>query len=199
MINPPVNPGPGDANYPPWRNPQQQPDGGTTQPVSYPTRPPTPNPPHRRGLNRWQAATLVTVVGVLVLGAIGYFVVWPQVRPDAGVALCRGLAEQGKGEDLSAGVDSDGDNTFSEAEYTKLRGQIRSSRDEELREHGTALIDLMWQAQAIDENADEAEQFGAALLLVGNLSRAYTGLTGACAEHGITLPPLTDVNEPAGD
>jgi hypothetical protein len=65
------------------------------------------------------------------------------------------------------------------------------SGDKAIRSNGTKLIDTAWQAgQISDENAFSV------LALVGPMTESYTGLTGACAAHGVTLPPLSAISSP---
>lgn len=71
---------------------------------------------------------------------------------------------------------------MTKAEYTELRAQFAAVDDEALREHGLKLIDIGWQMSRIPEG----KELGA-LVYMGSLTDAMTGVVGACAQHGVVL------------
>lgn len=111
---------------------------------------------------------LVVIVAILVLTFTGQ---------DSGVAACQAIAG-GKAADGSA---TTAGATMTEAEYRRVRGVFEDSAYPEIRDNGTKVIDLAWQLQQSPDSA---------LLVASDLTRAYTGLAGACAEHGHVIPAL---------
>ncbi|MGW0150825.1 hypothetical protein ACWDVU_35185, partial [Streptomyces sp. NPDC003333] len=56
------------------------------------------------------------------------------------------------------------------------------SRHEKLREHGTALVDIVWQVS----NLPEGEEMGA-LAFIGPMGTHVAGLQTACADQGVIV------------
>jgi hypothetical protein len=147
------------------------------QPGSGPLEPQPPKP------SLWQRIArhkLLTVAVVVVVLAGGSAVAYSALREDSGVAACKAMA---------ARANSTTTNTeFTAKDYQHTRKLFADSGDAAIRTNGTKLIDAAWQAsKTTDDNA-----FGM-LALVGSMTDAYTGLTGACASHGVTLPPLSSI------
>ncbi len=156
-------------------------------PADEPGRYPSVQPPHPRR-PRWlvptvaaaAAAIAITAGALLVIRATGAAPTGtPLIGEDSGVAACKAIAADNK----MAGDNKD--DTFTEAEYRQIRKQFADSGDQAIRDNGTKIIDLAWQMQSMDDDDGLA-----ALPLIGELTSAYAGLTGGCAAHGITIPPL---------
>jgi hypothetical protein len=77
---------------------------------------------------------------------------------------------------------------MTESEYLDLRARFANSRYADLRDSGTKFVDLIWQLSGV---SDGGEALGAILLMGGQLVQAYSSLSGACAAHGVVIPPLT--------
>jgi hypothetical protein len=131
-----------------------------------------PQPP-RRSLLPW----LALAVALVVAGTGGWFLYDRVIRTDSGVAACEALRDGEKAVD-----GDDGDKTMTEAEYRELRGVFEDSRHEDIRDHGTKLIDLVWQLSKMgDEPGLEA------LAFMGPLTEHVTGLQSACADQGVIV------------
>lgn len=155
---------------------EEQWDTGVVRyPGSESTGPPPPDTRNDQRPSRMMLLIgLAMVLTALVIGAGLFFTFTGQ---DSGVAACQAIAE-GKAADGSAVTAGA---TMSEAEYRKVRAVFADSVHPGIRDNGTKVIDLAWQIQ---QNPD------AALLVASDLTRAYTGLAGACAEQGYVIPAL---------
>ena len=81
---------------------------------------------------------------------------------------------------------------MTEAEYRELRGVFEDSRYNDIRDHGTKLMDVVWQmSQAIDQqggaDAEDGASLGAALAYMQPLMTHMTGLQSACADQGVIV------------
>lgn len=120
----------------------------------------------------WIGVSMLLALIIVVAGVVVAF-----TSEDSGVAACRAVAE-GKAAD---GGEKTAGAKMTEQEYRHARELFADSSDQDIRAHGTTLMDLAWQLQQSPDSA---------LLLVSDMTRAYTGLAGACAAHGYTIPPL---------
>ncbi|MCF0094389.1 hypothetical protein [Micromonospora sp. MH99] len=135
--------------------------------------PPPPVKSSRTPLIVAAAAFLV----VLVLSLGGYAVYDRFIREDPGIAACKAMAED-KQIDGSPKDSDAGDDKLTEAEYREARKIFEDSRYDKIREHGTALMDLLWQVQQLPEDN------GGALAFVGPMGTHVSGLQTACADEG---------------
>lgn len=130
------------------------------------------------------ALAIVGVACILVGGGIFAMLYFSNVGPfkDSGLAMCESIRD---GQD--AGSASDSDSPLTEAEYLELRAQFANSRYADIRDAGTRFVDLVWQLSSVDDD----DSLGAALLFAGQIMEAYSALSGACAAHGVVIPPLS--------
>lgn len=140
-------------------------------PGFYPATP-APRPRRRLPLVLAGAATL------LVLGAGGWFGYDRFIKEDPGVAACKSLAA---GDKTFDGKQAD-DKQMTEAEYRKLRAVFEQSRHDDIRDHGTKLMDVAWQVSKLGP-----EPGMEALAYVGPLTEHMTGLQSACADQGVIV------------
>ncbi|WP_148272183.1 hypothetical protein [Micromonospora maris] len=119
------------------------------------------------------------VLSVLLIGVVGYAVWDRYVREDSGVAACKAMSE---GRQPDGSEDAGEDAKLTEAQYREARKVFEDSRHEKIREHGTALMDIVWQVDQM--NDDEAL---GALAFMGPLGTHMTGLQTACADQGVIL------------
>jgi hypothetical protein len=86
---------------------------------------------------------------------------------DSGVQACEDLRDNRAGYDRP----------MTERDYLALRNTFEDSRYDDIREHGTQLVDVAWQVsrQSGDEQVVEA------------LAEHATGLRSACADQGIIV------------
>ncbi|MET8040377.1 hypothetical protein ABZU25_05860 [Micromonospora sp. NPDC005215] len=167
---------PGGPVYPPQ---QYQPhvlgqqDPGSGQPGHLP--PPPAGTSGRKPL----LFAAVALVALLMLVAAGFTVYEGFIKEDSGVAACKALAE-GKGPDGTA--KGSGDIKLTEAEYRETREVFEDSRYEDIRKHGTALVDIAWQISQLPEGQEMA-----AIALLVPVETATTGLQTACADQGVIV------------
>lgn len=171
-----------------------EPDQWDTGVVRYPDEQPfrSPGPPPQQDPEHWittagshrrsdqRPSRLVLWIGLALAVAVmagAAFLVWMMRGQDSGVAACEAIAS-GKAADGSASTPGE---KMTEREYQQVRGIFARSSDQDIRAHGTKLIDLAWQLQGSPDSA---------LLVAGPMTEAYTGLAGACAARGHTIPPL---------
>ncbi|MFI1194115.1 hypothetical protein ACH4T9_12770 [Micromonospora sp. NPDC020750] len=165
----PTNPAPQPQT---WVDPAGQPY--PPQPNGFTTTPPKPN---RKPLIAAAAAT----VGVLALGTIGY-VVWDgYIKEDSGVAVCKAIRD-GKKMDGSAKDSDNGDDKLTEKEYRAARALFEDSRHDDIRKHGTALIDVVWQMSKLPKGQEMA-----GLAFIGPMGTHMAGLQTACADQGVIV------------
>jgi hypothetical protein len=106
---------------------------------------------------------------------LGLFAVFSE--QDSGVAACRAIAE-GKAAD---GSKATAGAKMTKIDYQEVRKIFADSGVPEIRDNGTRFIDLSWQLQQSPDTE---------LLISSDMTRAYTGLAGACAAHGYVIPAL---------
>ncbi|SCL22463.1 hypothetical protein [Micromonospora inyonensis] len=114
----------------------------------------------------------------LLLAVVAGTGIYQAVKEDSGITACKAMAAGGEGEKP---VD-EGDDELSEAEYKKLREQFADSDHEKIREHGTALIDIVWEVSKM-----EGDEAAGALAYIGPMSTHMAGLKTACANEGIQV------------
>jgi hypothetical protein len=127
------------------------------------------------------------VVALVLIGGVAVAVLrGSNVGPfkDSGLATCEAIRD----DKSKASPKKDGDAKVKEAEYRKLRKLFADSRYSDIRDSGTKFVDLVWQFQGVDTNKEGA--LGMALVMGGQLMQSYSSLSGACANHGVVIPPL---------
>ncbi|WP_204036387.1 hypothetical protein [Micromonospora qiuiae] len=135
----------------------------------------TPAKPSRKPI----IVAVLAAVAVLAVGAIGYAVWDGFIREDPGVAACKAMAD-GKQADGSAKTSDD--DKLTEAEYREVRKVFEDSRHDKIREHGTALMDIVWQVDQLPED----QEFGA-LAFLAPMGTHISGLQTACADQGVIV------------
>jgi hypothetical protein len=130
-------------------------------------------------------ALIAVVALVLIGGGTAAVLRGNNVGPfkDSGLAACEAIRA-----DKKQIAKKDGEK-FTEADYQKLRKVFSDSRYADIRDSGTKFTDLIWQFQGMDSKSDGA--LGMALAAVGQLMQTYSSLSGACANHGVVIPPLS--------
>ncbi|WP_173158345.1 hypothetical protein [Phytohabitans suffuscus] len=145
--------------------------------------PPAPRKNSNIGLTIGVAVAVVAVAfgALLMIRATGVVPAGvPLAGKDTGVAACEAIAEDNK----LAG--NNPDETLTAEEYRRVRKMFADSRHAAIRDNGVKIVDIAWQMRDMKD-----EDALAALPLVGSMMEAYAGLAGGCAEHGITIPPIT--------
>lgn len=164
-----------------WRTARHE-DRGDGRPWTSPEPPPWASQAGSRSPwpLRITLAAMVAVVAILA-GLLVQRMNWlpvgvPLIGKDTGVAACEAI-HNGQAPVKAKGI-------MSEADYRKARAVFADSRYPDIRNNGTRLMDLAWQAQGMGTN-----NLGV-LAVIGAIGDAYSGLAGGCASVGYTIPSL---------
>ncbi|MFI6820571.1 hypothetical protein ACIBJE_06395 [Micromonospora sp. NPDC050187] len=182
----PPQPGPDHTSASPQPGPDhgvvpQQAPGPAMPPGFVPTDgavPPGGSAPGPLAAYRVPLVAAGAVLALLLAGVAGT-AIYQAVKEDSGITACKAMASGGEG---NKAFDDDGDDELSEAEYQELRKQFADSDHEKIREHGTALVDIVWEVSRM--KGDEA---AGALAYLGPMSTHMAGLKTACANEGIQV------------
>lgn len=173
--------------YPP-RPPYAPPQYGPPQ-FGPPQYGPPPQPPKRRR-SPWLWVGLAVAVaivlgggGVVAYAALGGDLTHPQnVLKDSGVTACEQLTavahHSAVPRPVGAAAGDDG--------LAILRKEFAGSRYDDLRTAGTEAIDLL--KQFTGKNSE-----GMTLLAGGQFVQKWASLSGACSNHGVEIPSLSDM------
>jgi hypothetical protein len=88
-------------------------------------------------------------------------------------------------------VKASADEAAAAASYLEWRKAFAGSRHEGLRVAGAEVMDLINQLSGDNDDAN----LGLALAMVGQLVEKWSALAGACANHGVTIPKLTEMSD----
>ena len=141
----------------------------------------TPEPGKKRNKIPWIAGG--AAVGILLL-ASGGVLAYNGFKEDPGIAACQAIRDQ---QGSSSSTDSD----MTEAEYRETRDLFADSEHEDIREHGTKLVDVLWQVQQLPEG----DEMGG-IAFIGQLTEHATGLQSACADQGVVFNLLGGATNP---
>lgn len=167
----------------------QPPQNAAFTPYGPPSElPPTPPAPRsRRPL--FILAGIVVAALVLVGGGTVAVLRANNVGPfkDSGLAACEAI------RDSKTKGSSNSNDKMTAAKYREMRKPFADSRYADIRDSGTKFVDLAWQfAGSTGQNSNNNDgSLGMALVAVGQLFQSYSSLSGACANHGVTLPPIS--------
>lgn len=145
-----------------------------------------PTPPAAPRSRRPLFIVIVAVVALALIGGIAVAVLRAgNVGPfkDSGLAACEAIRDR-KSQIAKK------DEKVTQADYQKLRKVFADSRYADIRDSGTKFTDLIWQFQGMHPESDLGD-LGLALAAVGQLMQQYSSLSGACAAHGVVIPPLS--------
>lgn len=122
----------------------------------------------------------VAALTVVAVGAAAWVAPVVYEATDSGIRACKAMRD---GKNFSGGPQSTtGLDGLPEQRYRELRDIFANSRYDNIREHGTKLIDLAWQLSKSDKDAGLEM-----LAYVGPVMEHSTGLQSACADHGIIV------------
>ncbi len=128
-------------------------------------------------------------MAAVVLAAAGGWAVhdrgWAE---DSGIRACEELRD-GRGR---VDVTVRDEVPITESQYRELRAVFAGSRHDDIRDHGTKLVDVVWQASHTPGNTG-----GSSLGYLGPLTEHRTGLQSACSRQGITVTLQPAEAEPA--
>ncbi len=146
-----------------------------------------PVPAPARKPSKWP---WIALVAALVFAGSGVYFLYDRnmILKDSGFAACEAMAKGEKVAGNSGGK-------LSEADYKKARGVFADSRYDDIRDHGTKLIDVVWQMQ--QATTGKPEDGFAALAYLQPLSTHMAGLTSACADLGFTVKLTPDAKADA--
>ncbi len=131
------------------------------------------SPPGR--INRSIFFAGLCAAALVLLAGLGWVLYDGFLRKDPGIAACESIRD---GQVITAGRDND--QTLSEEEYRAARAQFEQSDHERIREHGTQLMDVVWNLSNMPAG-QEMNTLG----YVGPLTTHAQGLQSACADEGI--------------
>ena len=137
----------------------------------------------------WPYAVLLVAVLVLLGG------VWTAydrglIVEDSGVTACEAM----RGGSTTFKTDPDDGKPLTEDEYRRARQVFAESRHDDIREHGTQVMDIVWRISQMKDD----DQTGA-LLYAQPLATQVLGLESACADQGVFLPIATAEPATSGD
>jgi hypothetical protein len=119
---------------------------------------------------------IAVVAGTLAVVVLGALVIYGRfVKEDPGIVACKAMRD-----DRETWMDADGTNELTEEEYRAVREMLIDSRSADIREHGSSLVDLIWQMRKIPDDEAAGD-------LVGRIADRAMGLQTACADHGIVV------------
>ena len=141
--------------------------------------------PDRR--TRWIAAGVGAALVAVLIVVLGWAGIGPAspLHADSGVQACKDVAA---GDDAGDTRPNAGDVTMSPDDYRWIRGQFQGSRFADIRGSGTHFVDVVWQIGRMFSSG--GDPLAPAIAYAGEVFSAYSDLSGACANHGVTLPPL---------
>ncbi|MGX6604852.1 hypothetical protein ACWKSP_22390 [Micromonosporaceae bacterium Da 78-11] len=109
----------------------------------------------------------------------GWFLYDRVIKTDSGIAACEAMAGD---KQIAGGAKVGADEQLTESQYRQVRKVFEDSRHDDIRDHGTKLIDIVWQMTQLGKDPGMA-----ALAYVGPLTQQMTGLQSACADQGIII------------
>lgn len=167
---------PPSQQYPPHTYGQPQVYGQPTYPVQ---------PPPRRSRSLMWASVALALAVVFAGSGITYAYNKGLIFKDSGIKACEALRQ---GNRTFTGA-AQNDTPMTEQQYKDLRKVFADSRFDDIRSHGTKLMDLVWQISQLTDSKDPESGF-ALLPYVGPLTSEVSGLQSACADQGImfTIP-----------
>lgn len=176
----------------PYSHPQQPPQGQVYgQPVS-PAQWPPASPALSPVRRPWWPYALLAVAVLVLAGGLWTAYTKNLIFKDSGIKACEAL------RDGNSAIKNNGSNDkLTESQYRQMRAIFEDSRYDDIRDHGTKLMDVIWQmSQAVGDNSgasDDGSALGAAMMYLQPLSEHMTGLQSACADQGIifTLKPAS--------
>ncbi|GAB2598138.1 hypothetical protein Aab01nite_73980 [Paractinoplanes abujensis] len=132
--------------------------------------------PPGKGAPRWPYAVLG--LAVLVLGG-GVWTAYDRgmLLKDPGVEACEAM----RGGSTTFRPDPAQAKTMTEDEYRRARQVFADSRHDDIRDHGTKVMDIAWRMSQLEDDK-------ATLLYVQPLTTQVLGLESACADQGVFLP-----------
>lgn len=155
-------------------------DSAVTQPPSNYSYEPglyaPPAGPPRGSRPIWIWLVLALAIAVFVGG--GWSIYDRMIRKDSGVSACQAMRDNA----AQSKTASESPLKISEAQYKEWRDAFADSRYDEIRLHGTRLMDLVWQLS--QPGASDGLN---ALTYMQPLTEHMSGLQSACADHGIIL------------
>lgn len=160
-------------------SPPVEPYGASPDPVS----PQMGLPPAPGQKRRWWPYVVLAASVVFAMSAAAYAYNQNLIFKDSGIAACEELAADGN-KGLTGGK-STTDETMTEAQYRELRKVFAESRYDDIKDHGTKLIDVIWQVSQTTKGGDDAAM--GALAYLGPLTTHMSGLQSACADQGIIV------------
>lgn len=141
-----------------------------------------PDPGRSRKL-LWPLIALAVAL-VFAGSGIAYAYNKGMIFKDSGIKACEALRDGGTKFNGTA----QNKDPMTEAQYKQLRQVFADSRYDDIRNHGTKLLDIVWQVSQLTDGTDADSGSGFAVLAyVGPLTTEMSGLQSACADQGIIV------------
>lgn len=130
-------------------------------------------PPPVTTTTKWPYAVLV--VALLVLAG-GIWTAYDRglIVDDSGVDACEAM----RAGTATFPTGADDDEPMTEAQYRQARQVFAGSRHDDIRDHGTKLLDIEWRISESDDGKTYVQPLATQML----------GLASACADQGVFLP-----------
>lgn len=139
---------------------------------------PAPESPGRQPRWPWVVLGLSVLLFITVSGGIAYN--RGLIFKDSGIKACEALRD---GKSTFKG-DPQKQTPMTEAQYRALRKVFEDSRYDDIRDHGTKLMDVVWQVSQLTKDDSSSMSL---LAYLGPLTTQATGLQSACADQGIIV------------
>ncbi|MFB9449762.1 hypothetical protein Dvina_01445 [Dactylosporangium vinaceum] len=177
-------------------------------PGNAPWPPPVMPPPQvgpsrrkrRRGAGLWigvgVAVLLVLAGGAVVAGGVTGKGPAASVFKDSGVAACEQIRDSAAASKASPEPSPKATKSAAESlkAYQAFRKQFADSRYDDLRTAGTEVLDLIFQLSDSGKDSTSDGDAGLAFVAAGQLVQKWATLAGACGNHGVTIPKLTELH-----
>lgn len=101
---------------------------------------------------------------------------------DSGISACEKMAENANKKDVKGG-----DKTWGEPEYQAAMLPFENSQHADIKVAGTNMVTTIYN---LEKQSNNDEDLGGALVTLSTIQTQWGQLQTACANHGVTVPPL---------
>lgn len=104
------------------------------------------------------------------------------ISKDSGVSACEKMAENVGKKNVKGGTDP-----WGEPEYQAAMLPFESSKHADIKVAGTNMVTTIYN---LEKQSNNDEDLGGALVTLSTIQTQWGQLQTACANHGVTVPPL---------
>lgn len=104
------------------------------------------------------------------------------ISKDSGVSACEKMAENVGKKNVKGG-----DKTWGEPEYQAAMLPFENSQHADIKVAGTNMVTTIYN---LEKQSNNVENLGGALVTLSTIQTQWGQLQTACANHGVTVPPL---------